>query len=47
MEMGIFRDALDHILDAVDDRHLVRAGKDLAKVRTTSHMLPCPAAIRL
>jgi hypothetical protein len=31
---------LHHILDADNDQYLVSAGKDLAKVRTTSHMGP-------
>jgi len=38
MELGILRDRLHHILDAASDQYLVSAGKDLAKVRTTSHM---------
>jgi hypothetical protein len=40
MELGISRDRLHHILDADNDQYLVGAGKDLAKVRTTSHMGP-------
>jgi hypothetical protein len=38
MELGISRDRLHHILDGDNDQYLVSAGKDLAKVRTTSHM---------
>lgn len=36
MEMRNLRDALDHILDAVEGRDLVRLGRHVAKVRTTS-----------
>jgi hypothetical protein len=41
MELGISRDGLHHILEADNDQYLVSAGKDLAKVRTTSQMWPC------
>jgi hypothetical protein len=36
MEMRNLRDALDHILDAVEGRDPVRLGRHVAKVRTTS-----------
>src|SRR5579863_4520002 len=38
MEIGISRDGLDHILDAVNDQTLVNRYGQLIKVRTTSHM---------
>src|SRR5882762_1660491 len=40
MEIRISRDGLDHILDAVEARTRVGAGRDVPKVRTTSHMRP-------
>ena len=43
MEMRISRDALDHILAAVNAQDLATAVRDLPKVRTTSH-IACPPA---
>jgi hypothetical protein len=43
MEMRISRDALDHILAAVNAQDLVTAVRDLPKVRTTSHIARTPA----
>jgi hypothetical protein len=31
---------LDHILDAVEPQEALAAGRDVAKVRTASHMAP-------
>jgi FAD-dependent oxidoreductase domain-containing protein 1 len=47
MEKRIARDGLDHILDAIDDQYLVGAGREIAKVRTTSHKAANPAGVRL
>jgi FAD-dependent oxidoreductase domain-containing protein 1 len=43
MEKRFARDGLDHILDAADDQYLVSRGREIAKVRTTSHKGPNPA----
>jgi hypothetical protein len=40
MEMPISRDGLDHILDVVNDQTPAGAGRDVAKVRTTSQKWP-------
>ena len=40
MQMGISRDGLGHILDAVDDQSSVSPGRDVVKMRTTSQMAP-------
>ena len=44
MQIGISRVGLDHILDATGDQTEVGAGRELAKVRTTSHMRTKSAA---
>jgi len=40
MEMRFFRDALDHILDAVQPNLWILAARDIPKVRTISQLRP-------
>jgi predicted metalloprotease with PDZ domain len=40
MQMGISRDGLGHILDAVADQSSVSPGREVVKMRTTSQMAP-------